>query len=321
MLLSSSLPFYGKSRAHVVRKILQHKYGFKGHRWKTVSQESMNFVKSLLVPDIALRPTAAQAMKDPWFEKEFGSHNYGAIISSVVMDRVQASIEAFAGYSRLKKLALMVIAHKSTDDEIGFLRRLFLRRFDVEKSTPDMSFEEFKEALANYSYTEDDLIRMFVGMDVDGTGKVSYSEFLAATIEAHGSIEEERIAEAFDRLDEDDSGYVTVENLRSFLGNDVSEDYIDDVIDEVDVVRDHRISYEEFLSLWDETDVAVLREKLKEVESKRTRRESAFALENHVQFDINSLDTESYETDSTEAGYANECFAKEKEKSLRGVWV
>ena len=36
--------------------------------------------------------------------------------------------------------------------------------------------------------------------DVDGTGVVEYSEFLAATIEAHGGISEERLAEAFDRI-------------------------------------------------------------------------------------------------------------------------
>jgi hypothetical protein len=36
-----------------------------------------------------------------------------------------------------------------------------------------------------------------------------YTDFLAATIEAHGHIEEDRIAEAFDRLDSDDNGYST----------------------------------------------------------------------------------------------------------------
>lgn len=40
--------------------------------------------------------------------------------------------------------------------------------------------------------------------DVDGTNEVKYSEFLAATIEAHGAIDEERLAEAFDRIDCDD---------------------------------------------------------------------------------------------------------------------
>ena len=32
-----------------------------------------------------------------------------------------------------------------------------------------------------------------------------YTEFIAATLEAHGNVEEERIAEAFDRLDNDDT--------------------------------------------------------------------------------------------------------------------
>jgi calcium-dependent protein kinase len=34
-----------------------------------------------------------------------------------------------------------------------------------------------------------------------------YTEFLAATIEAQGYIAEERVAEAFDRLDADETGY------------------------------------------------------------------------------------------------------------------
>ena len=34
-----------------------------------------------------------------------------------------------------------------------------------------------------------------------------YTEFLAATIEACGRIEDDRLAEAFDRLDSDDTGY------------------------------------------------------------------------------------------------------------------
>ncbi|KAG7359172.1 protein kinase family protein [Nitzschia inconspicua] len=319
MLLSSSLPFYGKSRSHVVRKILQNKYGFKGKRWKTISPQAIDFVKSLLVHDVKLRPTAVEAMRDPWFENEFGSNDYLEIISSSVMDRVQASIETFAGYSRLKKLSLMVIAHKSTDEEIGFLRRLFLRRFDVKKSTPDISYPEFKEALADYNYTDEDMVRMFFGMDIDGTGKVSYSEFLAATIEAHGTIAEERIAEAFDRLDEDDTGYVTVDNLRSFLGEDISDEFIDEIIDEVDIVRDHRISYEEFLSLWGEDDDEMLRRNLQEVESRRTKRDSILSPEAHASFD--SFDTSSYSNDSADGEPSHEYFAREKEKSLRGVWI
>lgn len=47
----------------------------------------------------------------------------------------------------------------------------------------------------------------FTMQDLNENGHIMYTEFLAATIEAHGHIEEERIAEAFDRLDSDKSGY------------------------------------------------------------------------------------------------------------------
>lgn len=321
MLLSSSLPFYGQSRSQVVRKILHNKFGFKGSRWKKVSKESMAFVKSLLVADVKSRPAAAQAMGDVWFQDQFGSNDHLSIISSAVMDRVQASIETFAGYSRLKKLALYVIAHKSTDEEIGFLRRLFLRRFDVEKSSPDISYPEFKEALSVYDYSEEDLVHMFIGMDIDGTGKVSYSEFLAATIEAHGCIEEERIAEAFDRLDDDDTGYVTVSNLRTFFGDDISDDFLDEVIDEVDIVRDHRISYDEFLALWDSDYDEKLRQSLKDVQKKRNRRESFFIPQATSTRSFDSSEHSTDTTDSSEEVPGTVYFAEEKGKSLRGVWV
>jgi Ca2+-binding EF-hand superfamily protein len=114
--------------------------------------------------------------------------------------------------------------------------------------------------------------------DVDGTGVMKYSKFLAATIEAHGVISKERLAEAFNRIVVrlqggtkamvvrlthvcvhfftglcDDSGYITVDNLASILGPDVPKSYLASIIDEADhVVRDKQISYEEFLALWDE---------------------------------------------------------------------
>ena len=65
-----------------------------------------------------------------------------------------------------------------------------------------------------------------------------YTEFLAATLEAHGRIEEERIADAFDRLDSDDSGYISKENLKEFLGDSVSDKDIKEIIASVDADND-----------------------------------------------------------------------------------
>lgn len=88
--------------------------------------------------------------------------------------------------------------------------------------------------------------------DLDGTGKIRYTEFLAATIEAQGAISEDRLAEAFDRLDSDDSGYIDAANLIDMLGEEFPKDEIHAIIDEADISRDNRISYSEFLALWEE---------------------------------------------------------------------
>ncbi len=87
---------------------------------------------------------------------------------------------------------------------------------------------------------------------MDGTGRIRYTEFLAATIEARGAISEERLAEAFDRLDSDDSGKISANNLAEILGENFPRDEIDAIIAEANVTNDNQISYAEFLSLWED---------------------------------------------------------------------
>jgi hypothetical protein len=82
---------------------------------------------------------------------------------------------------------------------------------------------------------------------VNKNGKIMYTEFLAATIEAHGHIEEARIAEAFDRLDSDDSGFISKKNLQEVLGKDCTSEQIDAIMKSADVNNKGRISYKEFL--------------------------------------------------------------------------
>jgi len=109
--------------------------------------------------------------------------------------------------------------------------------------------------------------------DIDNSGCINYYEFLAATIESHGYINEERLAEAFDRLDSDDSGYITVFDLQELLGSEVPKEYLDSIIDEADIVNDKRISYEEFLHMWDVEEDFVRERTVKNVALRRRTRE------------------------------------------------
>jgi Ca2+-binding EF-hand superfamily protein len=195
----------------------------------------------------------------------------------------------------------------------------------------EITLPDFTAALKPYHYTEEDMERMFIAMDLDGTGKVHYSEFLAGTLEAHGSISEERIAEAFDRLDSDATGYITKKNIMDFLGDAVSEDYANAIIDEADVYHDHRITYEEFLALWNEENDEKFKEALQDVNHRRVSFDDA-SIDDLT--DGESIRTEtSAESPSQESSMAIQSadtidlgggsffFGVEKEKSMRGVWV
>lgn len=240
------------------------------------------------------------------------------------MDNVQANIQAFAGYSKLKKLALMVIAYKSTNEEIGNLRRMFCKFDKLQNGV--ISLQEFKDTLSEYyEYTDEEMEAMFRGIDIDGTGTVHYSEFLAATMESTGSIDEERLAEAFDRIDSDDSGYITIENLREFLGDEIPFEYLQEIIDEADILRDHRISYEEFLELWNGESDSKLADAKLAVKSKRRLDGSGHSfLSSLTSGEWTDSERENRSPSSTASDLGSGTLMlkeRKKEMSVRGQWV
>lgn len=258
MLLSSSMPFDGPNRVEVIRKIRIGKYSYANPRWKKVSDESRRFISALLVKDPRLRLTAEQALRNPWLDADFKKQEEKLDYKS--MSLLKESIERYSNYSRLKKLALLVIAHKSTCSEIGELRQAFEKFDSLRNGT--VCFEEFNEVMMKYGFNipEEHLKYLFSSIDLDGHGLVSYTEFIAATIEARGEIDDDRLVEAFRFFDIDNSGYITKESIRNliqygFLGRSFSDAYVDEVVGECDLNADGIISFQEFMHLWGRKNV------------------------------------------------------------------
>jgi len=69
---------------------------------------------------------------------------------------------------------------------------------------------------------------------------------VAGTLEGQGTLEEHRLADAFDLIDTDDSGFISKQNLRKILGKHYSQEYVAKLMSEVDTNRDGKISFREF---------------------------------------------------------------------------
>jgi len=245
MLLASAKPFHEKRRSQMIAKIRRGEYKFNPRRWENVSEESKDFVKSLIVVQPKMRLSAEKAMNHNWLSDEFPLSD--RIPSESVMDKVKESIIEYGKVGEFKKLALMVIAHKSSSDEILELRKAF----DAYDTANDgvINLEEFKAVMENSAtnYSAEDIKKVFFSLDTGKDGKIYYTEFLAATLEAQGRIVEETIASAFDRIDSDDTGYISRENLRDFLGKDFTEERVNELLAEGDITGDGKISFEEFM--------------------------------------------------------------------------
>jgi serine/threonine protein kinase len=108
-LLSSSLPFYGEDRLTVMKKILRGKFRFSSKRWAGISMEARNLVQSLLTMNPTTRPTGLEALDSPWLQDYAGTNKPFTKEEMEQMDIIQASIQKFASYPTLKKLALMIV--------------------------------------------------------------------------------------------------------------------------------------------------------------------------------------------------------------------
>lgn len=195
-------------------------YTFDAPLWQNVTDKSKDFCSKLLVMDPKQRMTAETALQHPWITEREKLPD--EIPSEETLRSVDDSLLNYKDSHFLKKVALNVIAHRSSTKEIEELRKAFAA-YDTRRDGI-ISFEEFKTAMKKMNYPEETISEIFASMDINGNQKIMFTEFIAATVEARGLIAEDRIAEAFDRLDSDDSGYISKSNLKQFLGDDVSGD-------------------------------------------------------------------------------------------------
>jgi len=161
-------------------------------------------------------------------------------------DNVAESLASYAASSDLRKIALMVVAHRSDNEALREIRQAF-RAIDTN-SEGFINFDELRVVLERAHYDQETVQQIFNAVDHDGTGVISYTEFIAACLEGTTIIQEDQLAEAFDRLDADDSGFISKENLRDILGNQFSPELVDEMIKEGDFKQTGHIDFEEFMA-------------------------------------------------------------------------
>lgn len=247
MLLVGKPPFDGETDEEVIEKVRQGKMDKLPSRYKNASKEVKNLINCLIQYDSTKRLSAFEALHHDWFTIA----NANRLFENIPTDKVIEFLSNLLNYnftSKFQEMVLAFIVHNmprpSEAVDIIKLFQLFNTNGDGKLTKDELhsALDRFlgKENMQNFD-------EIFITLDSGHHGYIQYEEFLRACLNKEDIITEERLLYAFNYLDKDHSGSISVDKIRSyFVGANVSKDVFTNIFNEMDTDHDGNIGYQEF---------------------------------------------------------------------------
>lgn len=112
-----------------------------------------------------------------------------------------------------------------------------------------ITLEEFTHAFEKNGVHDANLEKVFKTIDANQTGCISYSEFLASAMRRKMFSDEEKLIEAFDRLDVDGNGYLEIDDFKQLMGEEFNQQEVEEMIRSADKSKDGKIDFDEFMQM------------------------------------------------------------------------
>ncbi|XP_040164277.1 caltractin-like [Anopheles arabiensis] len=132
--------------------------------------------------------------------------------------------------------------------------------FDSE-GTGMIDTKELKVAIRALGFEpkKEEIKKMIAEIDKDGSGKISFDDFLQLmTVKMAEKDSKEEILKAFRLFDDDETGTISFKNLKRVakeLGENLTDEELQEMIDEADRDGDGEVNQEEFLRIMKKTSL------------------------------------------------------------------
>ena len=272
ILLCGYPPFNGNTNVEIFHAIQNQNPLFAGEEWDDITNEAKELIKLMLRKNPNERWDAAQCLKHKWFkilEDSEKSKNAQKNFKQIQINAINHMAQ-FVNENRFKQAVLQFISTQfNIQKEEGDLRELF-KSMDIS-GTGQLSKDEFCNKLMEL-YGENDgkniASNIFNNLDLDGSGKISYDEFLSAMISSKKVVTEERLEKAFKLFDKDNSGKLSVKEIKAVFGG--TEEQWKNVINEIDLNNDGEVDFAEFKIMMENMDKNKIIEKKRKTETGNT---------------------------------------------------
>jgi calcium-dependent protein kinase len=252
LMLCGYAPFNGADDAEVLKKVRKGVVQFTGPSWGSISGAAKAAIQYMMTMNASERPAAAQVMDDSWV-REVGLGVRPATKIPDVVERLQQ----FRQHARMKRVALTAVAQQLPESETKRLGELF-QSMD-RNGDGELSAEEVRQGLeAQGIQVPEALEEILRSVDVNGSGTLDYTEFVAAMMDEQLLNKRSLCRAAFRAFDLDGDGVITGSELGQVLHSSsfgsspctaISQDRIDNIIREVDGNGDGGIDFQEFCDM------------------------------------------------------------------------
>lgn len=241
LMLSGNVPFgqNAETEKEVYKCIQREDLVFDAKQWLGISPLAKQLLTGLLEKDPFKRYTIEQALSHAWV--------LGESVADVALDRnLLQSMMNFNAKNKFKRAALKLVASSLTSADVQTLRAAF-HKIDTD-NTGFLTMDEMRQAMMEMGMDATSVQELVINMDQDGDNRISWNEFLEATMERIGVQQQTNMWWAFCEYDKDGDGVITLAELKEVLKGEPL-DQIEKYIKEFDTDGDGTINYEEFMRM------------------------------------------------------------------------
>jgi calcium-dependent protein kinase len=244
IMLCGYPPFNGENDNEILNRIKTGKYVYPEEEWDNVSDEAKDLISKMLTFSPTDRYSASQCLGHTWLTE----HNKKKVDVNFSI-RALSNMKKFHAERKLQQAALTyIVNHLLSKEEKNELLELF-QSFDKNGDgvlTKEEIFDGYKSILGEVE-AEKEVERIMNEMDLDKNGSIDYNEFVMAATNRQKVLNKEKLEATFKMFDKDGNGSISLEEIRSTLGNNFTDQKaLENIIKEVDSNGDGEISLAEF---------------------------------------------------------------------------